>query len=209
MNAYDRNTFQNGNEMCWQDDPIIKELMKNDQFRRDFVLSFMDMVNHNFEETRVLAIMDEIVSEYGASYELNRIRYLGDCDTGKYSDAIKEFFVNRRDRAVTFLKEEFELSGDPTYLVLLCNKENAAEFHINTLRMDRDLVFWQGLYFSDYPVTLSVKEIDTGEQFLGWYDDNGNLISAEWEIQIELGNETKVVHARFAEEKEVLEDGGN
>ena len=117
--------------------------------------------------------------------------------------------MNRRDRAVTFLKEEFELSGDPTYLVLLCNKENAAEFHINTLRMDRDLVFWQGLYFSDYPVTLSVKEIDTGEQFLGWYDDNGNLISAEWEIQIELGNETKVVHARFAEEKEVLEDGGN
>lgn len=209
MNAYDRNTFQNGNEMCWQDDPIIKELMKNDQFRRDFVLSFMDMVNHNFEETHVLTIIDEILSEYEASYELNRIRYLGDRDTGKYSDAIKEFFVNRRDKAVTYLKEEFELSGDPVYLVLLCNKENAAEFYINTLTMDRDFVFWQGLYFSDYPVTLSVKEIGAGEQFLGWYDDNGDLISAEWEIQIELDNETKVVHARFAEEKEVLEDGGN
>ena len=28
-------------------------------------------------------------------------------------------------------------------------------------------------------------------------------------IQIELGNGTKVVYVRFAEEKEVLEDGGN
>lgn len=199
LNAYDRNTFQDGNESCWENDPIIKGLMQNENFRRDFVLSFMDMVNYNFEETRALTEIDEILSGQEASYGLNRIRYFGDCDMEKYSQAIKDFFVNRKDRALTFLKEEFELSGDPVYFVLLSNKENAAKFHVNTLSMERSCVFWQGLYFSDYPVTLKVDEIDPGERFLGWYDDGGTLISTEQEIMIELGNETKVVHAKFEE----------
>lgn len=199
MNAYDRNTFQSGNEMCWEDEPIIKELMQNDNFRKDFVLSFMDMVNENFEETHVLTEIDEMLSEYEVSYELNKIRYFGDRDTGKYFDAIRDFFLNRKDRAVAYLKEEFGLLGNPVYLVLLCNKENAAEFHINTLAMDRDCVFWQGLYFSDYPVTLSVNKIEPDEQFLGWYSESGELISLEQEIEVEMGSETKVVHAKFAE----------
>ena len=65
--------------------------------------------------------------------------------------------------------------------------------------MDKDCVFWQGLYFNDYPVTLSVDKIESGEQFLGWYSDSGELLSTELEIEIEMGNETKVVHAKFAE----------
>lgn len=107
--------------------------------------------------------------------------------------------MNRKDKAITYLKEEFDLLSDPVYFVLLCDKENAAEFHINTLAMDKDCVFWQGLYFNDYPVTLSVDKIESGEQFLGWYSDSGELLSTELEIEIEMGNETKVVHAKFAE----------
>ncbi len=199
MNAYDRNTFQSGNEMCWENDPVVKELMKSEKFRKDFVISFMDMVNHNFEETHVLMEIDEALSEYEASYELNKVRYFENRETGKYFDAVKEFFVNRKDKAITYLKEEFDLLSDPVYFVLLCDKENAAEFHINTLAMDKDCVFWQGLYFNDYPVTLSVDKIESGEQFLGWYSDSGELLSTELEIEIEMGNETKVVHAKFAE----------
>ena len=52
--------------------------------------------------------------------------------------------------------------------------------------MDKDCVFWQGLYFNDYPVTLSVDKIESGEQFLGWYSDSGELLSTELEIEIEL-----------------------
>ncbi len=199
LNAYDRNTFKDGNESCWENDLIAKELMKNDNFRRDFVLSFMDMVNHNFEETNVLTQIDGMLAEFEESYELNRIRYFGERDMGKYSDAIKEFFVNRQDRVLTYLKEEFELSGEPAYLVLLSNKENAAQLSVNTLAMEKSCVFWQGLYFSDYPVTLRIQDIAPDEQFLGWYDDGGTLISTEPEMTVELGSETKVIHARFEE----------
>ena len=199
LNAYDRNTFKDGNEGCWENDLIVKGLMQNDIFRRDFVLSFMDMVNNNFGENRVLTEIDSMLAEYEESYELNRIRYFGERDMSKYSGAIKDFFVNRPDRMLTFLKEEFELSGEPVYFVLLSNKENAAEFCINTITMERSCVFWQGLYFSDYPVLLRINDIDPGEKFLGWYDDGGALISTEQEIMVELGSDTKVIHARFEE----------
>ena len=42
------------------------------------------------------------------------------------------------------------------------------------------------MYFNDYPVTLSVDKIESGEQFLGWYSDSGELLSTELEIEIEL-----------------------
>lgn len=199
LNTYDENTFKSGNETCWEEDPIVKGLMQNSNFRRDFVISFMDMVNRNFEENRVLAEIDEMLAEYEESYEKNRIRYFGDRDMSKYADSIKEFFVNRRDRMLTFLKEEFELSEEPVYLVLLPNKENVAEFSVNTITLERSCFYWQGLYFSDYPVTLRINDIDPEEQFLGWYDDGGALISTEQEIMVELGSDTKVVYARFEE----------
>lgn len=142
---------------------------------------------------------DGILEEYDESYKLNGDRYFGERDMGKYSDEIKDFFINRRDRMLTFLKEEFELSGEPVYFVLLSNKENAAEFSVNTITLERSCFYWQGLYFNDYPVTLRINDIDPEEQFLGCYDDGGTLISTEQEITVELGSDTKVVHARFEE----------
>lgn len=197
--SYDRNTFESGNIVCWKEDPIITGLMQNDNFRRDFVISFMDMVNYNFEEEYTSVVINEMLQEYQNSYELNRIRYFGNCDMQKYTGSIIEFFANRNEWVTTFLKEEFELQGDPVYIALLINKENAAEFSVNTLSLDRACSFWQGIYFNDYPVTLSVQNIDSNEQFMGWYEEDGTLISTEQKIEVNLGSETKLVYARFEE----------
>ncbi len=198
-NVYERNTFESGNIICWREDPIVKGLMQNDIFRKNFVVSFMDMVNYNFEKEHVTSVIDEMLQEYQSSYELNKIRYLGECDTNKYTNTIKDFFNNRREQMVSFLKEEFELQGEPVYIALLIDKENAAEFSVNTILLEKECGFWQGIYFNDYPVTLSVHDIGSNEQFLGWYEDDGTLISTEQMIEVELGSETKIIHARFKE----------
>lgn len=197
--VYERNTFSSGNILCWREDPIITSLMKNENFRKNFVLSFMDIMNKNFEEDLVFAEIDKLVQGSQESYKLNGNRYFGNYGYNDEIENIKDFFANRKDRILHFLKEEFELSSDPVYLVLLANREKAAEIHVNTIDFGLNYEFWQGLYFSDYPVSLEVRNVNADEQFLGWYEDDGTLISMEQQITVELGNETRIIHVRFKE----------
>lgn len=60
--------------------------------------------------------------------------------------------------------------------------------------------WWQGLYFADYPVEAAIEEVYEDYEFLGWYTQDGELLSKDRVLQLDLTGETNVVCPRFAQE---------
>jgi hypothetical protein len=113
-----------------------KALVVNPQFCRQFVLSFMDIVNTNFSLTNV----EEVLEEYG--YDIS------------YNDY---FFRERPKYMFQYLAEEFGLTGTQETVELSSNK-SGSPVTLNTITPELSSdESWSGTYFTDYPVTVTAS----------------------------------------------------
>jgi hypothetical protein len=118
---------------------LWKALVVNPQFCRQFVVSFMDIVNTNFSLTNV----EEVLEKYG--YNIS------------YNDY---FFRERQKYIVPDLAEEFGLTGTQETVVLSSNKSGfTVTMNTITLELSSD-ESWSGTYFTDYPVTVTASSLD-------------------------------------------------
>lgn len=144
---YQVNTFTLGSsevnvsDYTMIDQPLYKGLRKNSIFCRNFVLTFMDIVNTDFRKEQVLQKLEE----FGNSYPENT-----------------EFFTYRADYIVPYMAEEFELNGSQETVTLTSNR-SGKPIKLNTIQPEIQDE-WSGTYFTDYPVTVSA----CGEGFDHW-----------------------------------------
>ena len=85
------------------DDKPMAALMKNADFRRQFVLTFLDMANENFRAERVLSLLDEIEAEYTAWADASWERWNANPQDKTFAEQVEElrvFFENRFDYIV-------------------------------------------------------------------------------------------------------------
>ena len=121
--------------------PIYSALKKNKLFRKQFVLTFMDLVNANLSVENTAAIMEEL---------------------GIDNENYRNFFENRAEYVVPYMAEEFGLTGAQETVTLSSNA-SGTPVTLNTispelrLSMDTDVFSWTGSYFTDYPVTVTAK----------------------------------------------------
>jgi hypothetical protein len=116
-----------------------KALVVNPQFCRQFVLSFMDIVNTNFS----LSSVEQVLEKYG--YDIS------------YNDY---FFRERPKYIVPDLAEEFGLTGTQETVALSSNKPGVSvTLNTITLELSSDET-WSGTYFTDYPVTVTASSSD-------------------------------------------------
>lgn len=115
--------------------PLYKGLRKNSIFCRNFVLTFMDLVNTNFRAETVLQKLEE----------------WGNTDT-----EITDFFTYRADYIVPYMAKEFELKGTQETVTLTANR-SGSPITLNTIQPEIDGE-WTGNYFTDYPVTVSAND---------------------------------------------------
>lgn len=151
---------------------IYQALRKNADFCKQFVLTFMDLVNVNFRPENVMRQMAE---------------------WGMREETAVEFFTNRSDYIVPLLAEEFGLKGTLEIVTLATNDPNAGRIKLNTITPDLSQGQWRGQYYTDYPLTLSA-EASEGYRLAGW-EVNGMLMSAP-EIEVEIfpgGTEIRVI----------------
>ena len=117
--------------------PVYSALRKNELFCKQFVLTFMDLVNTNLSVENTLAIMEEL--------GINNAKY-------------RDFFENRAAYVVPYMAEEFELTGTQETVTLSSNV-SGAPITLNTispeLQPSADTYSWTGSYFTDYPVTVT------------------------------------------------------
>jgi len=188
--GYDVNTFAVGNISAWQTDPLARILVTNEDFCRKFVITFMDLANSVFEKEHVLNVFESILATYEHAIDAQGLRWGDDWADEVYPelDHIREFYENRFEYITVYLKEEFGLQGELVPILLENSDESKGSIRINTVVPTLKDGSWGGFYYSDYPVNLSVEESVRGS-FAGWYDINGDLVSREKSITVELGTE--------------------
>lgn len=184
---YEANTFIEGVNKTWDDDPIINTLMLDEEFCRRFVVSFMDIANTIFKIDNVANEVDSVYATFKPAVEAHAMRWNSEWaeEMDEKVGKINTFYENRFVYIVQYMKEEFGLKGELVPVNLSISDTEKGNVIVNTATLEWNDNSWQGYYFTDYPITLIANEKEDSV-FMGWYDENGSLISGEKEITISL-----------------------
>lgn len=148
-NVVEINTFSNSFTFDLDSTTLFRSLKTSPEFRQQFVLSFMDMLNNNFAPANV----EKVLADYG--YTL---------------DWLDGFFRKRPTYAVQHLAEEFDLTGSLETVTVTTAHPEMGSVTVNTSRIDLSSGSWSGQYFTDYPITVTAAAND-GYKFVGWKGD--------------------------------------
>lgn len=138
--------------------PLWVALKQNPLFRRQFTLSFMDMINTDFTVKRAREAMDDWGIASMPAW-------------GMQDDWPETFFPARTAAVTEHLSEEMELSGILGEVTLSVNDPKAGSIVLNTITPDLSEGSWSGIYFTDYPVTVTALA-EEGYVFSGWQSDS-------------------------------------
>lgn len=139
---------------------IYVALKQNAIFRRQFVLSFMDMVNTDFTVENAAAAME--------SWEITMPWW------GMQPDWVENFFPARTEAITGYLAEEFELTGTQEIVTLSVSDEAAGYIVLNTIAPELKGGSWSGSYFTDYSITVTAVA-NSGHRFVGWQSSGAVL----------------------------------
>ena len=125
---------------------LCTKLLENPEFRKQFALSVMDIVNNNFAVERA----EKILASYGLGM-----------------DFMNGYFQKRPIYAPQHLAELLNLSGTLETVSVTTSNPEAGSVTVNTSKIDLSDGQWDGKYFSDYPITVTAVP-NAGYRFVGW-----------------------------------------
>ena len=166
-------------------DPLFPYLMKNADFRRQFVNTFMDLTNYTFKEDKIREELVTFYTKYKDACARSVERYPEEVwalrnplQTSFYQDLCTEvinFFSQRPGYVVPYMQSYFGLTGQKVSVTIHNDQPEGGRISINTITPALDKTdSWTGSYFTDYPVTVSA-EPEEGWRFAGWKSDQGEL----------------------------------
>ena len=147
---------------AYNQEAIYQAVRVNEEFCKQFVLTFMDLANYNFSPE----VVGEKMEAWGRDLSWNR-----------------GFFKYRYEHIVPALAKEFQLQGTLEEITISVNDEFAGCIQINTITPELKNGSWTGKYYTDYPVTLTAKP-NWGYKFVGW--TNGNEMLEEEQISVQM-----------------------
>lgn len=186
-----------------KDDVLFAALIKNSEFKRRFVTSFMDLINENFRYERTALVLRSLADLYREADIKSQQRFRGDNTdeayfpdsefTYPYSDedferdinVIDEFLKERGEYMTEYLGRDMGLKGEKRKISISKDSSADVSVFVNTLNLDSNYDTWEGEYYSDYPVELNCS-VGDGCSFAGW-EVNGELI-VEKELELILNN---------------------
>ena len=162
-------------DMPWSDftameDRLFGALYANEEFRRQFVLTFMDLANTSFEKEYVLGLIEELedLIEEPMEVSKDRFEHQGFYEELESLESMKNFYANRFPYVTTYLAEVFGLSGELVPITIANSLPEGGSVQINTAKLSFEQQdIWIGQYFTDYPVTLTAIP-EEGYRFAGW-----------------------------------------
>ena len=161
------------------DSPPMTTLMANESFRRQFVLTFLDMANENFRAETVSRQINDILEQQASWNAKSAERWEPDhtYDSTAFQEEaefIRDFFLHRFNAIVPCLAEHFSLSGELATITLSSDDPQAGSLTLNTISPSLENGSWTGQYYTDYPVTLNACPAE-GYRFTGWEITGGVL----------------------------------
>lgn len=147
--------------MAIDEHKIYASCKENEEFCKQFVLSFMDMANVNFAEENIAKAFEK-----------------WNATTEEFGD----FFEHRFNYIVPYMAEEFGLTGTLEGVTLKINDTEGGTVLLNTTTPDLSEGSWSGKYYTDYPITVTAIPTD-GYKFVGW---SGSVTSDNATIEAEI-----------------------
>ena len=149
----------------------FSNLMKNETFRQQFELSFMDMANYNFDTKKTTAAINyyrnfkqQILDTYK---RFPSSKHTHNEQTFEQDYQLLETFYNTRYSNVTSqMKSYMNLTGSLAS-VNVSNDSSKGSLQLNTIKFDDSMSTWSGKYFTDYPVTAKATPKE-GYSFDHW-----------------------------------------
>ncbi len=189
----DTDSFKEGN---WQKnilgDELFIALLQNAEFKEQFVTTFMDMANRNFNTEKVFAKIDELTERYCDAAVMSHKRFQDEnADEADYYEAVsvlKDFYGKRYDYITAYMKQDFSLQGELMGIEIEHADVDGGTIGVNTLILDGSEDFY-GRYYSDYNIRL-YADTDEGYRFVGW-EVNGEMVSGS-ELALELDRNYRI-----------------
>lgn len=146
---------------------FYQELIKNENFKRDYSNRFADLMNTIFLEEEYLILLDSIMAvmapemhRHGEKWNHNTENWLN----GYYTNNIREFIEDRSPYMRQFLREEYSLGQNDT-ITLAVNPVGKGKIKLNSLIIEENN--WSGLYFDSIPIRLEAIP-NPGFEFVAW-----------------------------------------
>ena len=143
------NTFthpQDWTGYIMNENSIFQGLKECETFRKQFVLTFLDIANVNFAPENV----EPLLAKYGLDMNW-----------------LEGFFLKRFDYMAEDLGEEFSLADTLEKVRLEVNDAAGGTILLNTTTPDLSDGDWEGRYYTDFPVTVTAVPAE-GYRFAGW-----------------------------------------
>ena len=169
------NTFthpQDWTGYIMNENSIFKGLKNCEAFRKQFVLTFLDIANVNFAPENV----EPLLAKYGLDMSW-----------------LESFFLYRFDYIAEDLGEEFSLTGTLEDVTLEVNDTKGGTIVLNTTTPDLSNGSWTGKYYTDFPVTITAIPSE-GYRFAGW---EGDCTGTETTMEVPVENGGIVLKAIF------------
>ena len=188
--------------------PLMSNLIRNEAFKKQFTLTFMDMVNQNFAYEQVHDKLYQMAETYAEPMVKSYRRF----NPGEYTQdtfwdniaVIDEFYEKRGDYVVDYFAQALALAGTEGTVTLqtACKRPETGEtvlspecggIMLNTIVPELTQGEWSGRYLTDYPVTVTAEPAE-GYRFVGW---EGSSSSEEACLEAEVSVEGICLRAVF------------
>ena len=185
---------------CLKKSGTFQSLIQNEDFRRRFVITFMDIANYNFNYDRVHGLIHDLADVYKEPVVLSEQRWRGSYTESDFEEdydgyydeedfnynieVLDDFYKYRYGWITYYVGTDLELSGDLVDVSVAVEDGLDASLEVNTIKMYSLHGTFNGKYFTDYPITLSCDLNNDSEEIV-WVV-NGINYSGEKSIELDL-----------------------
>lgn len=157
---------------------MLRNLVKNPQFKSEFISRFADHLNTTFHKERLLSLLDSLKNQYEPEMaeHIDRWREPGMDYWQQQVGVMRTFAQLRTDLMRIQLNTYFALGGRDTITLDVANPD-LGKIKVNSILLDPNIdgvsentYPWKGLYFNNLPVRL-IAVPNAGYSFVRWEGD--------------------------------------
>ncbi len=152
---------------------LMTSLFENEKFKINFLNRYADILNTSLREEYMEEVTIEATEKVSSEMKKHYTVWAGSFNTWEEYriPRLIEFFQKRPDFAREYLINFFDLNPNTVNLQFSVFPENAGAVSVNTLSPE---VPWDGIYFSDIPIDVSVVP-NSGYEFSHWQFEQSEL----------------------------------
>ena len=149
---------------------LLRKLLENDSFRRDFINRFADLMNTTYHPSNTVARIDRFAARIAAEMREHIARWGAPSSLTVWTnnvEALRNYARLRGDFCRQHLTNKFGLRG-VVNLTLQVSDPEAGSIRVNTLDIAASTnAPWTGVYFRDNPVRITAQA-RPGYRFKAW-----------------------------------------